>query len=219
MDFLLSSIIFSQQIYILEMREKRGGEGFTSHAGVLLSPMSHYHNRDVWTFLKLMLMIEHMKMMQMPYLDIRSMLLSGQVPHRTNSSQLFWNGLFQKKEPNREGGWWHTFLKKPLELFWLFSVPLEISGKTKLHPWKFSQKETLKSSTPENLVKYVCYTPWKFQGQKPRPLEISHKSFLISLWYSTFFSIHSWKFCMLFIEYSRKFYHLHLNSPISKTMC
>ena len=36
-------------------------------------------------------------------LDIWLILLSGQVPHRTNSSQLFWNGLFQKKEPNREG--------------------------------------------------------------------------------------------------------------------
>ena len=31
------------------------------------------------------------------------MLFSRQVPHRTNLNQLFWNGLFQKKKPNRGG--------------------------------------------------------------------------------------------------------------------
>ena len=63
--------------------------------------MSRYHNTDVWTFLKLM-MIEHIKkMMQTPYLHIWLMLLSGNVPHRTNSSQLFWNGIAQKKKTNR----------------------------------------------------------------------------------------------------------------------
>ena len=46
-------------IYILGMREKKGG--FSSHAGVLLSPITRYHNTDVWTFLKLMIMIEHLK--------------------------------------------------------------------------------------------------------------------------------------------------------------
>ena len=30
-------------------------------------------------------------MMQIPYLEIRSVLLSGQVPHGSNSSHLFWN--------------------------------------------------------------------------------------------------------------------------------
>ena len=40
---------------------------------VLLSPMSRYDSTDVWTFLKPMAIIEYMKMMQMPYLDIRSM--------------------------------------------------------------------------------------------------------------------------------------------------
>ena len=38
-----------------------------------------------------MLMIEDIKMMQTPYLDIWSMLLSGQMLHRNNSSYLFWN--------------------------------------------------------------------------------------------------------------------------------
>ena len=61
-----------------------------------------------------MLMIEHIKMMQMPYLDIRSMLLSRQVPYRTNSSQLFWNRLFQKKA-NKQGR---------ADFVLLFSVPL-----------------------------------------------------------------------------------------------
>ena len=38
-----------------------------------------------------MIMVEHIKMMQIPYLDIWPILLSGQVPHRINSSHLFWN--------------------------------------------------------------------------------------------------------------------------------
>ena len=54
---------------------------------------------------ELMIMIEHMKMMQMSYLHIWSMLLSGHMPHKTNSSQLFWNGLFQKQKPNRVCVW------------------------------------------------------------------------------------------------------------------
>ena len=90
-------------------------------------------------------MIEHMERMQMPYLDIQSILLSGQVPHKTDSSQLFWTGLFQKKnQTGREkgggGGGEHiTFLKKSLEFFLFFSVPLEILVKTKLLPWKFGK--------------------------------------------------------------------------------
>ena len=52
---------------------------------------SWYRNTAVRTFLKLMIMIEHMKMMQITCLDIWSMFLSGQMPHRSNSSHLFWN--------------------------------------------------------------------------------------------------------------------------------
>ena len=36
-------------------------------------------------------MKEHIQMRQIPYLDIWSMLLSGQISHRGNSSHLFWN--------------------------------------------------------------------------------------------------------------------------------
>ena len=168
--------------------------GFTSHTGVLLYPMSQYHNTDVWTFLKPMLIIEHMKMMQMLYLDIRSMLLSGQVPHRTNSSQLLWIWLFQKKI---KGVWGHTFLGKALKFLLLFSVPLEIPGKTKLHPWKFGiiiNVTSLRNS----------------KAKKSRPLEILHDFFLVSLGISTLFLINPWKLCMLFYEYSWKLHVLTL---------
>ena len=175
--------------------------------------MRRYHNTDVWTFLKRLLMIEHMKMMQMLYLDIRSMLLSGQVPYRTNSIQLFWNGLFQKK--NREGGSEDIlFWKKPWNFF-LCSVPMKIPGKTKLHSWKFGT------------LMYVTSLA-NFKAKKSRPLEILHEVFLVFLWNSTLFLINHWKFCMLFYEFSWKFYMVTLplpcldffwNSPISKTLC
>ena len=106
-------------IYIyctLGIQEKRRG-GFTSHGGMLLSPISWYHNRDVWTFVKLMKMIEIMKMMQIPYLDIWSMLLSWQVLHRSNSSYMYWNDLFQKKI---KGNWGHNFLEKNRGIFLVF---------------------------------------------------------------------------------------------------
>ena len=107
-------------------------------------------------------MIEHMERMQMPYLDIQSILLSGQVPHKTDSSQLFWTGLFQKKnQTGREeggvGGEHITFLKKSLEFFLFFSVPLEILVKTKLLPWKlgkifYEEISSLKTRTAGNLT-------------------------------------------------------------------
>ena len=60
------------------------------------------------------------------------------------------------------------------------TLPLEISEK--------------KAFTPENSAKF-CDTPWKFKGQKPRAMEISHfflnsprnsTSFLIDRWSSEF---------------------------------
>ena len=42
-------------------------------------------------FLKLMIMIEHIKMTQIPYFDIWLMFLSGQVSHVSNSGNLIWN--------------------------------------------------------------------------------------------------------------------------------
>ena len=188
--------------------EEKGG--FTSHAGVLLSPISRYHNTDVWTFLKPMLMIEHMKMMQMLHLDIKSMLLSRQVPHGTNSTQLLRNGLLQeKKQMGRV--WGHTFLIKTLEFFLFFSVPLEIPSKTKLHPWNFGK------------IMYVITSLGNFKSKN----HILHEFFLISLRNFTLFLINPWKLWLLFYKYSLKFYiltlppchHLFWNSPISKTLC
>ena len=108
-NFLLS-LIYLQQIYILGMLEKRGEGLYFPCAGVPLpnEPVSQYkcvnlpktddddrtHENDSNA------------------LDIWSMLLSGQVPHRTNPNQLFWNGLFQKKEPNRVGGLMTYFFEK-----------------------------------------------------------------------------------------------------------
>ena len=66
------------------MWEKRGG-------GLLPSePVSQY-SCSVRTFLKLMIRLEYIKMIQILCLNIWSMLLSGQVPHRSNSSHLLWN--------------------------------------------------------------------------------------------------------------------------------
>ena len=47
--------------------------------------------------------------------------------------------------------------------------------------------------TPGNSVKF-CNTLWKFQGQKPRPMEIPHNFFLNSPGNSTPFLIHPWSF-------------------------
>ena len=183
MDFPLLSTIYLQQIYISAMWKKR--RGVTSHAGVFLSPMSHYHNADGWVFLKQMIMIEHMKMMQMFYLGIRSMLLSGQVPYRTKSIASEW-AIPEKK--HTEGLSLTYYFEKKADFFFVFlgTVPLEIPGKTKLHPQKFG--------------KIMCVTSLKnFQAKKPRPLENSHEFFLVSLRNSTLFLINPWKFCMLFL--------------------
>ena len=89
-------------------------------------------------------------------------------------------------------------LEKPLEFlgfllfFFYITLTLEIPDKTtKLHHWKF------------------CYTPWKFQGQKPRPLETPHNYFLItpppvdnSI---HFVLINLWKLFMLFLWSPWKF--------------
>ena len=91
-------------------------------------------------------------MMQMPYFDISSMLLSGQVPCRTNSSQLLGMG-YSRKKPN---GWVEdiVFGKKTWNVSPLFSVLLEIPGKANFHSWKSGK------------IMWLCYIPRKFQGQK-----------------------------------------------------
>ena len=63
-------------------------------------------------------------------------------------------GKMRKKE--REQWNWHDIL---CVIQWKFqSGDVEIPAKTNIHAWEFRR--------------IVCYTPSKFQGQKPRPLEI-----------------------------------------------
>ena len=154
-------------------------------------------------------MIEHMKMMQMPYLHIWSMLLPGQVTHRTNSSCFGVGYSRRKNQTGRRGGvgWGHSFFKKDLELLWFFSLLLKVWGKTKLHSWKFgkimnvtslenfkTKKKSLKAPPLETWWNYVRYIPRKFQGQNPRLLEISHEFFWVIFSWSVFlrstFSFH-----------------------------
>ena len=52
--------------------------------------------------------------------------------------------------------WGYTFLTKNPGIFRFATSPLEIPEKTNFHP------------------RNLCDTPWKFQGQKPRPKEIPH---------------------------------------------
>ena len=49
--------------------------------------------------------------------------------------------------------------------FRFVTLPQEISDKMKLHPWNFQK---------------LFYTPWKFQGQYPRLVEIPDVFFLIT---------------------------------------
>ena len=74
---------------ILRTLEKEGG--------FLPSESVSQYRCSVRGFLKLMIMIEHMKKIRIPRLDIWSMLRSGQVPQRSNSSHLFWYLLTNDK--------------------------------------------------------------------------------------------------------------------------
>ena len=85
-----------------------------------------------------------MKMMQMLYLYIWLMLLSGQVPYRTNSSQLFWNGQFQKEKTNRVGVGGSGRVKTTPRIVLVFFCT----------SWKFQVKQ---NSTPGNLVKLCMF--------------------------------------------------------------
>ena len=91
----------------------------------------------------------------------------------------------------------YFFEKKNLEFFGVFFlyIPLEVPDKQK------------QSSTLGNSAK-LCYIPHKFQGQRPRPLEIPHEFFLLNPGNSTSFLINTRKFCILFPWYPWKFHIL-----------
>ena len=124
-------------------------------------------------------MIEHRKLMQMPYLHIRSMFLSGKVLHRINSSQLLWNGLLHKKKPNKVEVEDILFFEKTLGITLIFlctswkfqikqnSIPENLVKLCMLYPLEISKpKKTLKSSTPGNLVRLCMSHPsWNFKAK------------------------------------------------------
>ena len=68
-----------------------------------------------------------------------------------------------EENPNRI--WGHTILKN-------FSEYLGLS----LCPWILWKKQ---SFTSRDFAK-LCYTPWNFQGQKAKPIEIPHNFFMIT---------------------------------------
>ena len=77
---------------ILRIWEKMSGYNPHTYAGVLLpSELVSQYSRKNLPKTDDMIMIEHIKMTQIPCLDIWSMLLPGQVLHRGNSSHLFWS--------------------------------------------------------------------------------------------------------------------------------
>ena len=86
-------------------------------------------------------------------------------------------------------GWWGTedilFWKPPLEFF-IFYFTHGNSRQNKAQPLDI----------PPNCVKI----PWKFQGQKQRPLAIPHYFFLVTLGYYTLFLINPWKFHNYFFD-------------------
>ena len=78
-------------------------------------------------------------------------------------------------------------------------------------PLKFQTKQR---STLGNSANF-SYIPWKFQGQKPRPLEIPQYFFLVTHGNSTSLLINHWKLHMLFLWYLRKCHILnHHPSPL-----
>ena len=96
----------------------------------------------------------------------------------------------------KQEGWGHTFLKKALEFldFLLYSCKLQ----------------TKQAFTPTNSTK-LCYILRKFQGLKPRPLEIPHDFFLITPENSALLLIKTQKIHLLFLQYPLKF---HILNPL-----
>ena len=92
------------------------------------------------------------------------------------------------------GCWGYTFLKRPLKF-------LDLS----LYPWNFQTKW---SFTPGNSTK-PCYTHWNFQGQTPRPIEIPRYFLLDHAWKFHFLFTNPLSFCILFLQFSRKFHVLN----------
>ena len=100
-------------------------------------------------------------------------------------------GLFQKKKTNREGGVEDMLLLTPLKYF-IFTFPLEIPDKTKLHPWQFHKTvlDSLKiprskTKTPRNSTLFFLGHRWKFHFANSTKLLLPWKFHMLFLWYDT----------------------------------
>ena len=104
--------------------------------------------------------------------DLLRLVRSNKDPHQAMQAIVI---NYSKKKNRTDGDWGHTFLKTPLEFLIFF------------YPWKFQTKQ---SSTPGKSTK-LCYMSLKFQGQKPKPLELPHYFFLVTPGNSTSFLINN----------------------------
>ena len=95
---------------------------------------------------------------------------------------------YSRKKPNRG----------ELRIYFSEKPPLEILDLW-FYPYKFQRKQAF---TPGNSPKF-CNTPWKFQSQKPRPMEIPLE----------FFLEHPWKFCYFF-HWPLEFPHFLSSVPL-----
>ena len=94
---------------------------------------------------------------------------------------------YSRKKSKLGGGWGYTFLKTPLEF-------LDLS----FYPYKFQRNKLSPLKILQNFV-----TPWKFQVQKPRSIEI----------YTWIFCEHPWKF-HFFFNWPQEFAHVFSSVPL-----
>ena len=87
-----------------------------------------------------------------------------------------------------------------------FTIYIEISTHTPICNWEgsnYALGNSRESFSSGNFVE-LCYTPRKFQDQKPRPMEFAHEFFYITPGNSTSHLIDTWNFHMLFLQYPWK---------------
>ena len=104
-----------------------------------------------------------------PFLDIRSMGCS-------------------RKNPKGDGG---------EQLIYFSDSPPSSSCSLRIFSLSFYPQKS-RAFTPASSAKF-CDTPWKFQGQKPRPMKIPLNFFLNTPGNSTSFLIDPWNFHMLYL--------------------
>ena len=86
----------------------------------------------------------------------------GKVLFRKTIGMRNW-AIPEKIQTGKGGGWGHTFLKKNLGICRLVTLPLDISDKMKLHPWKFHKFVSHpKTRTYGNSAWLFLDYPWKF---------------------------------------------------------